>query len=326
MKTKEAVSKMNIVDRIVKDAKRNPKRIVFPETDDERVIEGVRKISKEGVAFPVLIGNKKKLVSKINDKKAMKKITIIEPEFSNQYFISLIKEKLGKNASIYLNDKVYYGLYLMEIGEADALISGAAHTTAHTVRAALKMIGMRRDVKRISSYFIISKEENNYLFADCAINIMPNEKELAEIAFLTCKSAEQIGIMDKRIAFISFSTKGSAQHPSLERIRKAVTLARNKIKKAKVDGELQIDAAIVPEVAIRKCPDSPIKGKANILIFPDLQSGNIAYKMAERFGRYEAIGPIIQGLNKPVNDLSRGCNAKDIFYVAAITSKQLNKE
>ncbi len=315
---------MNIMDKIVQWAKNNPKQIVFPETDDNRIIEAVKMISKKGIGFPVLLGREKTLLRKLNvrDKEIMNRIKIIEPEFDDKYFIQLMKDRLGNNAADYLKDKVYYGLYLVAKKKADGLISGATHTTAHTVRAALKIIGMRKDVNRISSYFIISNKDSTYLFADCAINIMPNEKELAEIAYLTCKSAEQIGIKDKRIAFISFSTKGSAQHPSLERIRNAVKLAKRRIKKAVVDGEMQIDAAVVPDIAKRKCPSSAIGGKANILIFPDLQSGNIAYKMAERFGKYEAIGPIIQGLKRPVNDLSRGCSPKDIFYVAAITSNQ----
>lgn len=308
-KTKE---KNQIIQRIIKSVKGKGIRIVFPESDDERIVEAAKKIAKDGIAKPILIGSKR-----------IDNVEVVELKKNDPNFISYLEERFeGDEVEILKKDSVYYGAYLVSIGEADGLISGADHTTAHTIRTALKMIGMKKGVKRISSFFLISKGTKNYLFADCAVNIFPNEDELAEIAYLTSKSAEMLGIKDKRIAFLSFSTKGSAEHPSLERIRNATKIAMKKIKDGFVDGELQLDAAIVPEVGKKKAPKSKVAGNANILIFPDLQSGNIGYKIAERFGGFEAIGPVIQGLRLPVNDLSRGCNSQDIYNLAAITALQ----
>jgi len=308
-KTKE---KNQIMQRIIKSVKGKGIRIVFPESNDKRIVEAAKKIVKDGIAKPILIGNRR-----INN------LEFFELKSNDSNFISFLKERFKEDdVKILRKDPVYYGAYLVSTGKADGLISGANHTTAHTIRAALKMIQMKKDVKRISSFFLISKGMKSYLFADCAVNILPDEEELAEIAYLTSKSAEMIGIKEKRVAFLSFSTKGSAEHPSLERIRNATKIAMKKIKDGFVDGELQFDAAIVPEVGKKKAPQSKVAGNANILIFPDLQSGNIGYKIAERLGGFEAIGPIIQGLRLPVNDLSRGCNSKDIYNLAAITALQ----
>src|SRR5699024_10032197 len=210
---------------------------------------------------------------------------------------------------------------LVYMNQADGLVSGAAHSTADTVRPALQIIKTKEGIHRTSGVFVMVRGEEKYLFADCAINIAPSSEELAEIAVASAETAELFAV-DPRIAMLSFSTKGSAQSEETDKVRYAVNLAKEKQPHFAIDGELQFDAAFVPEVAGKKAPDSVLEGNANVFIFPSLEAGNIGYKMVERLGGFEAVGPVLQGLNSPVNDLSRGCSTEDVYNLALITAAQ----
>jgi len=216
------------------------------------------------------------------------------------------------------NNDINLGMEMLKNGEADGLVCGACHTTAETISSALRIIGLGEGVKLASSYFLMKIKGQTYFFADCGLNVNPTAEELSEIAIQTANSAKEYGI-EPRVAMLSYSTKGSGRGPLVDKVVEATRLIREKAPDLQVDGELQLDAAIVPEIGIKKAQYSSIAGRANVLIFPDLNSGNIGYKLVERFAGATAIGPIIQGLAKPVNDLSRGCSIEDIVNVAAIT-------
>jgi len=220
-----------------------------------------------------------------------------------------------------LKEPIYYAMMMLKKGLIDGVVSGVAHSTAHTFRPALQIIKTKPNIKTASSYFIISLKEKELFFADCSMNIDPDADKLADIAISTADSATLLGLKPK-VAMLSFSTKGSGEHESLEKVKKAVEIVKGRRKDIIIDGEMQVDAAIVPWVAKLKCPDSPVKGEANVLIFPDLNSGNISYKIANWLGDAMAIGPIAQGLDKPVNDLSRGATVKEIVLVTAVTALQ----
>ncbi|HOI19210.1 MAG TPA: phosphate acetyltransferase [Candidatus Woesearchaeota archaeon] len=315
---------MGLIDEIVNMAKDRQKRIAFPEFEDERVVKAIEIIIAEKIAIPVLVGDRQNILSSLREKD-IENLEIYDPsEGLSEEYLEFIKDRFKLNDQTvidYAKGAVPYSFYLLKKGIVDGAISGAIHATKDTILNAIKIVGVKEDVKRISSFFIMNKGKKNYLFADCAINIDPNPIELCEIARLTCSSAKNLGMLP-RIAFLSFSTYGSARHELVDKIKEATSLAKEAIKECIVDGEMQLDAAIVPKVARLKCPKSKIKGKANVLIFPSLESGNIGYKIAERFGKYEAIGPIIQGLRRPVNDLSRGCSSEDIVKLCAITAIQ----
>ncbi len=315
---------MGLIDEIVDIAKEKQKRIAFPECEDERILDAIKRIVEQGIAIPVLVGNKENILGSLKDRE-IENLEIYDPsEGLSKEYLDTIKEKfkLGDEALIeYAKMPVPYSFYLVKMGVVDGAISGAIHATKDTILNAIKIVGVKEDIKRISSFFIMAKGKKNYLFADCAINIEPDPNELCEIARLTCNSAKNLGMLPK-ISFLSFSTYGSASHALVDKVKEATELAKKNIKDCMVDGEMQLDAAIVPNVARLKCPKSKIKGKANVLIFPSLESGNIGYKIAERFGKFEAIGPIIQGLKKPINDLSRGCSSEDIVKLCAITAIQ----
>jgi len=218
-------------------------------------------------------------------------------------------------------DVNYFGTMLVYAGQADGLVSGAAHSTADTVRPALQIIKTKPGVNKTSGAFIMVRGEEKYVFADCAINIVLDSRDLAEIAVESAKTAKIFGI-EPKVAMLSFSTKGSARSPETEKVIEAVKIAKEMQPDLVIDGEFQFDAAFVPSVAKRKAPDSVIQGDANVFIFPSLEAGNIGYKIAQRLGNFEAIGPILQGLNAPVNDLSRGCNEEDVYKLALITAAQ----
>ncbi|MCY8280883.1 phosphate acetyltransferase, partial [Bacillus inaquosorum] len=220
-----------------------------------------------------------------------------------------------------LLDENYFGTMLVYKGLADGLVSGAAHSTADTVRPALQIIKTKEGVKKTSGVFIMARGEEQYVFADCAINIAPDSQDLAEIAIESANTAKMFDI-EPRVAMLSFSTKGSAKSDETEKVADAVKIAKEKAPELTLDGEFQFDAAFVPSVAEKKAPDSEIKGDANVFVFPSLEAGNIGYKIAQRLGNFEAVGPILQGLNMPVNDLSRGCNAEDVYNLALITAAQ----
>jgi phosphate acetyltransferase len=307
----------------------NHKRIVLPEALDERIVEAASRLAEDGLITPVLIGDAEEIKQKATELKvSVEKCEILNP---NQYdkldemVSAFVERRKGKateeDARKLLKDENYFGTMLVYMNEADGLVSGAAHSTADTVRPALQIIKTKEGVKRTSGVFIMVRGEEKYVFADCAINIAPNSEDLAEIAVESAVTGKLFGI-EPRVAMLSFSTKGSAKSEETEKVEQAIQLAKQKNNDLIIDGEFQFDAAFVPSVAKKKAPDSPIQGDANTFIFPSLEAGNIGYKIAQRLGNFEAVGPILQGLNKPVNDLSRGCNVEDVYKLSIITAAQ----
>lgn len=318
----------DLFDKLEAEIKENRPTIVFPESGDERIVAAVKKLAVNGTVLPILIGKIGEADEELRRLAAERKILFRHPdtEKNMDYLIrELVDRRKGKTdkaqATEWLQDPGYYGTMLVYTGEADGLVSGAAHSTASTVRPALQIIKAQPGKKRISGSFIMVRGEEEYVFADCGINISPDSETLAEIAVESAETAKLFGI-DPRIAMLSFSTKGSAKDPTIDKVTEAVRLAKARAPQLLIDGELQFDAAFVPEVAAKKAPDSPLKGRANVFIFPNIDAGNIGYKMVQRLGGFVAIGPVLQGLNKPVNDLSRGCNADDVYKLALITAKQ----
>jgi phosphate acetyltransferase len=332
--TKEGIMK-DLIKQIKARARKNPKRIVFPEGEEARVLSAAKIIVKEGIAKVILLGN-----DEIISKKAKKigldtnKIKIINPNKSKKHekyakeFFRLRKKK-GidiKEAREIIKDDCYYGTMMVHLGDADGLICGAIHPTADTIRPALQIIGTKRKFERVSGVFFLMLPDKRLLFfADAAVEIEPDAKDLAEVAIDTAETARRFGVKPK-VAMLSFSTHGSAKHPLVDKVHEATEIVRYQKPKLIIDGEIQLDAAIDKEVCKIKCPNSILKGEANVLIFPDLQSGNISYKLVERLAHARAVGPVLQGLRKPVNDLSRGCSAKDIVDITAITVIEAQKK
>ena len=321
---------MDFLSIIKEKAVKLQKKIVFPETFDDRTLKAIEHILQENTARPVLLG--KSEVIKQQAQKAGLNIDWNQVEFIDledpakqqkyaQLLFDLRKDKgmTLEEAQKQVLDLNYFGVMVVAAGDADGLISGANATTSATVKPALQIIGTKEKFHKVSGIFFMILENRLLLFADCAINVDPNSYELAEIAIDTAETAKRFGI-EPKIAMLSFSTNGSAKHPFTDKVREATQMVRYKRPELVCDGEMQVDAALVPAVSERKFPKSLIKGDANVLIFPDLQSGNISYKLVERLARAEAIGPILQGLKKPVNDLSRGCSWQDIVDLAAITA------
>ncbi|HFX5544082.1 TPA: phosphate acetyltransferase [Streptococcus pyogenes] len=306
-------------------------KIVFPEGNDERVVRAAARLKFEGLLEPIILGQSEEvrnLLTKLGF--ADQDYTIINPnEYADfdkmkETFIDIRKGKATlEDADKMLRDVNYFGVMLVKMGLADGMVSGAIHSTADTVRPALQIIKTKPGISRTSGVFLMNRENTSerYVFADCAINIDPTAQELAEIAVNTAETAKIFDI-DPKIAMLSFSTKGSGKAPQVDKVREATEIAKGLNPDLALDGELQFDAAFVPETAAIKAPDSAVAGQANTFIFPDLQSGNIGYKIAQRLGMFDAIGPILQGLNKPVNDLSRGSSAEDIYKLAIITAAQ----
>lgn len=293
-------------------AQAHPARIVFPETFDPRTVEAIKQIKKEGTAIPVTFD--------IAQEKERK-------ERYAQMLFELRREKgmTIEEAQRLMEDYNYFGVMIVQTGDADGLISGANSPSHETLRPALQIIKTKEKFHKVSGFFFMVLENRLLLFADCMVNIEPNSRELAEIAIDTAETAMRFGI-SPRIAMLSFSTNGSAKHPSIDRVREATAMVRHFRPDLTCEGEMQVDAALVPEVCARKFPGSRIPGNANILIFPDLNSANISYKLVERLAKAQAIGPILQGLQKPINDLSRGCSVDDIVQLAAITSVEAQNE
>lgn len=310
----------HFIDEVKNTLRGHQKTIVLPEGDDPRIQEAALRLKKEGIIEPIVIGEAPELASQ--------GITVLHPESYPdldglvEAFVERRKGKTTESQARELLKQVnYFGTLLVYTGKADGLVSGAAHTTADTVRPALQIIKTKPGIKKTSGAFIMVKDNTRYVFADCAITISPDSEDLAEIALEGAKTATSFGI-DPKVALLSFSTKGSAVSPETEKVAKALDIVKEKNPDLAVDGELQFDASLVPAIGEKKAPGSAVAGHANVFVFPSLEAGNIGYKIAERLGGFEAIGPILQGLNQPVNDLSRGCSADDVYKLSYLTAAQ----
>ena len=328
---------MNFIEEIKEKAKKDLKSIVLPETDDLRVLQATEKILKEGFSNVILVGNKEN-IKKLAEENSLniEGATIVEPAKSEKYeeYVNKFYE-LRKNKGITLEqakemilDNVYFGMMMVKNEDADGLVSGAAHSTADTLRPALQILKTAPGTKLVSSFFLMIVpnceygENGTFVFSDCGLNQNPTSEELSEIAISSAKSFEQLVGTDSKVAMLSYSTYGSAKSELVDKVVEATKLVKEKAPELKVDGEMQLDAAIVEEIGQKKAPGSEVAGHANTLIFPDLNAGNIGYKLVQRLAKAEAYGPLCQGIAKPVNDLSRGCNSDDIVGVVALTAVQ----
>jgi len=328
---------MSFIEDIMNRAKQEIKTIVLPEATDIRTLKATDKILKEEFCKIILVGNEEEIISIAKDNGLdISKAEIVNPSTAENYeeyanaFYELRKHKgmTEEKAKELMLDPVFFGMMMVKQEKADGLVSGAAHSTADTLRPALQILKTSPGTKLVSTFSIMVVpncefgENGVFAFADCGLNQNPNSEELSEIAISTAKSFKQIIGKEPRVAMLSYSTMGSAKAEEVDKVRIATELAKEKEPELAVDGEMQFDAAIIPEIAKSKAPESKVAGKANTLVFPDLQAGNIGYKLVERLAKAEAYGPICQGMAKPVNDLSRGCKAEDIVGVTAITCVQ----
>lgn len=320
----------NFLSKVHRQARREQKRIVFPEGAESRILKAVAEILKKKLAKPVLLGSPatiKKTAKKLKLKIDWSKIEIIDHKKSGllkdfaEIFYEMRKNKglTKERAMETMKESHYFGTMLLYGDYADGMIGGTTLPTHETIKPPLQIIKTKEAFHKVSGVFFMVLNNRLLLFADSVVTVDPDAHDLVDIAIDTAETAKKFNIKPK-IALLSFSTKGSADHPSIDKIRQAVSMIRYKRPDLTVDGELQVDAALVPEVAKIKCPNALIQGDANILIFPDLASANIAYKLVERLAKAKAIGPLIQGLTKPVNDLSRGCSVQDIINVTALTA------
>lgn len=320
---------MELFESLKQKIKGKNLRIVFPEATDERILKAAVRLQQENLVEPVFLGDAEEIQkAALAAGVTTSQIKILDPNnYSDfeQMVDAFVERRHGKNtkeqAQKMLRDPNYFGTMLVFLGQVDGMVSGAVHPTGDTVRPALQIIKVKPGLTRTSGAFIMQKDDQRYLFADCAININPNSQELAEIAVTSAKTAQLFDI-DPKVALLSFSTKGSAKSDEVTKVAEAAKLAQQMDPDLALDGELQFDAAFVPKVAQQKAPNSEVAGQATVFVFPELQSGNIGYKIAQRFGGFEAIGPVLQGLNKPVSDLSRGCNEEDVYKLSLITAAQ----
>lgn len=328
---------MSFIDSIKNRAKQDKKTIVLPEASDLRIIKATEIALKEEYANIILVGNEESIKNMANENNLnIDKATIIDPlksEKSELYANKLYELRKEKGMTLekakeLIKDEVYFSMMMVKLEEADGLVSGAIHSTSDTLRPALQILKTAPGTKLVSAFFLMVVpdceygEDGVFVFGDCGLNQNPTAEELVEIAYSSSKSFEQLVGKESKVAMLSYSTMGSAKSELTQKVIDATNMTKEKYPQMKIDGELQLDAAIVPEVGKSKAPDSNIAGKANTLIFPDLNAGNIGYKLTQRLGKAEAYGPLCQGIAKPVNDLSRGCSSEDVAGVIAITAVQ----
>lgn len=328
---------MSFIETLKEKAKKDIKTIVLPEATDVRVLEAADKIGKESFAKVTLVGNEDEVIKKAKENNLdISKAKIVDPEKSEnkekyiETFYELRKAKgmTEEEARNKMKDPVYFGMMMVKCEDADGLVSGAAHSTADTLRPALQILKTAPGTKLVSAFFLMVVPDCEYgengvfIFADSGLNENPDSDKLSEIAISSAKSFKQLVGKEPKIGMLSYSTYGSAKSELTEKVIEATNLLKEKAPELKADGELQLDAAIVPEVGRSKAKGSEVAGYCNTLVFPDLNSGNIGYKLVQRLGKAEAYGPLCQGIAKPVNDLSRGCSSDDIVGVVAITSVQ----
>lgn len=330
---------MSFIENIKQRAKQNIKTIILPEAEDKRILEAASKIIEQGFAKVILIGNKEQIEKDSNEYSInLSGVEIIDLKTSNKkeeyaqklYELRQAKGMTKEEATKLMEDPIYYGMMMLKSGEADGLVSGACHSTANTLRPALQILKTAPNTKLVSAFFVMCVpnceygENGTFIYGDSGLNQNPTSDELSEIAISSAQSFKTLVEAEPKVAMLSYSTYGSAKSELTDKVIDATKLVKEKAPNLLVDGELQVDAAIVPEIAKSKAPGSPIEGNANVLIFPDLNAGNIGYKLTQRLAKAEAYGPLCQGIAKPVNDLSRGCSADDIVGVVAITAVQAN--
>ena len=327
---------MGFIDVIKERAKANKKTIVLPETEDRRTYEAAAQILKEGIANIVLVGSEE-AVKKGSEGLDISGAVVVDPATSDKtqgYIDKLVELRQKKGMTpeqakeILLNQYLYYGVMMVKMGDADGMVSGACHSTADTLRPCLQILKTKPGTKLVSAFFLMVVPNCEYgangtfIFADSGLNQNPNPEELAAIAGSSAESFKLLVQEEPVVAMLSHSTKGSAKHALVDKVVEATRIAHEEYPHLTLDGELQLDAALVPSVAKSKAPGSPVNGHANVLIFPNLDAGNIGYKLVQRLGGAEAYGPMLQGIAKPVNDLSRGCSWQDIVGVVALTAVQ----
>lgn len=332
---------MSFIEQIKQRAKQEIKTIVLPEATDVRILEAAEMIKNEGYAKVILIGNEEEVRKLAKERNIdIGETKIIDPAVSTEtaryskelYELRKSKGMTEEQAEKLVLEPVYFGMMMVKLNEADGLVSGAAHSTSDTLRPALQILKTAPGTKLVSAFFVMVVpnckygENGTFIFADSGLNEEPDSEKLSEIAISSSKSFEQLVGTQPKVAMLSYSTYGSAHSASTEKVIEATKLVKEKEPNLLVDGELQLDAAIIPEVAEFKAKGSPLKGQANVLVFPDLGAGNIGYKLVQRLAKAEAYGPLCQGIAKPVNDLSRGCSSEDVAGVVAITAVQAQQK